>query len=188
MTPTPDWETAALAALKVSPSPSARPLFKMAVIIAALGFILVVLSMALYVLFYESWVDQIRNGYPDIEKLNHIARLSSISGYANGVGVVMTVASIVAIIRGLQIQDDLSGSKTALYGALKRAKWVAILSLMLYMLSTVIEIVIGETSHDLSTDASFNASRLIIYSSDAAFVFLAALPLIAAHALNKPRA
>jgi len=160
--------------------------FKMAMIVAALGFILIVFSMALYVLFYESWIDSIRNGVPDIEELRHITRLSSISGYANGVGVVMMVASIVVIIRGLQIQDDLSGSKTALYGALKRAKWVAILSLMLYMLSTVIEIVIGETSHDLSIDASFNASRLMIYSSNAAFVFLAALPLIAAHALNKP--
>ena len=174
-----------MAALKV-PRPTTAPVFKTAFIIATVGFILVALSMALFVLYYELWIGQVSNGAHGSADFSLLGRLIRISSYAQGIGSVMMVLSIVVMIHGLRIQDDLSGSKAALYSALNRAKWVALLSLMLYALSTVVEIAIGETSPDLSTDASFKVTRLISYSSFAAFVFLAALPVIVAHALNKP--
>ena len=175
MTDTSDWEMTALKTLKVPPSPSA-PLFKKAWTAALLGFVLFILSFVLNVYFYERWIGLTQGGYHDIDDLRDLSWLSAIMGVAHFIGTVLMVASIVLVIRGLLINSDRQRSGTILIGTLKKLKWVAIIALMLYLLYLPLAVLGG---------FFWEFMRLSYYSSSAAFVFLAALPLIVAHALNK---
>jgi low temperature requirement protein LtrA len=183
MTQTSDWEKAALTALRVSPSPSA-PQYKMAWVAALLGFVAILLSFVIYVYYWERLTDYWQGQGHDIDTIRDISRLGTISGYAFYIGTVFIVASIVLVVCGLSVDDDRRRSGTVLIGTLSKLKWIAIFALFLYLISTVFIIAFGESWLGFS---SYDVMRLMYYPSRAADAFLAALPLIIAHTLNKPR-
>ena len=184
MTDTPDWEMAALEALKAPAFPNARS-FKTAWVAALLGFVVILLAFVLNVYYWERWIGYFQGDNYEFDRVRDISRLGAISGYAFGIGTVFMVASIVFVFRGLSIDDDRRRSGTILIGTLERLKWVAMFALVLYLVSAVLRIAFGESWLEFS---SYGVMRLMYYPSGAANVFLAALPLIATHALNKSRA
>jgi hypothetical protein len=184
MTQTSDWERAALTASRVSPSPSA-PQYRIAWVAALLGFVAILLSFVIYVYYWERLSDSLQGQDHGIDTYREISRLGTISGYAFYVGIVFIVASIVLVICGLSVDDDRRRSGTALIGTLSRLKWVAIFALFLYLISTAFIIAYGESWLKFSY---YDVMKLMYYPSRVADAFLASLPLIIAHALNKPRA
>jgi hypothetical protein len=175
MTPIPDWETDARSTLKVSSPPSARRVYKMAWTAALLGFVLLILSFALNIYFWIRWT-KIIYGDHDFDEIDRLSWLSSIAGITDMVGIVLMVASIVFMIRGLLAENDRQRAGTILFGTLKRLEWVTLIALMFYVLYlpmlTLIAFVLG-------------SAYMLAYSSNPAFLFLAALPLIVANALHK---
>jgi len=172
MTPASDWETAALTALGTSPPSSARRLFKMAWIAALLGFVLLILSDVLSFFFFERVFD---HSYD----IRDISWLSSISSISSLIGIALMVACIIFMIRGLLIENSLQHSGTILLGTLRSLEWVAMIALALYLTYLPLSLL----------GMVFESPFLLALSySNPAFLCLWALPVIVAHALNKPRA
>jgi len=163
------------AALKMPRSPSARRLYKLAWIAALLGFVLRILDFVLDLYRYERLTGFIR-GEPDFDYIRDSSWLVSIIGIIGFISTVLMVASIFFVIRGLRVDNNRARSGVILVGTLKRLEWVAIVALTLYLLYLPLDLLVV-----LVSDGSYG----VYYMVNAAFIFVAALPLIVAHALNK---
>ncbi|OGS57110.1 MAG: hypothetical protein A3K60_04535 [Euryarchaeota archaeon RBG_19FT_COMBO_56_21] len=137
-----------------------------------LGYVLLILSSVLDVFIWERIYDPSHD-------LRDISWLSALSGIIGFIGIVLMVASIVFVIRGLRVDNDRQRSGTILIGTLRSLEWVAIIALTLYLLYLPISL-LGYVLESVFL--------LVFYASGPAFLCLWALPLIVAHALNKPRA
>jgi len=164
-----------MAALKGPPSPSA-PLFKKAWTTALLGFVLLILSFALNIYFWMRWTKIVYGDY-DIDEIRRLSWLNGVTGIANMIGIVLIVASIAFVIRGLLVDNNRWRAGTILIGTLKRLECVALIALMFYLLYVPILIL---------TAFVLGSAYMLASYSNPAVLFLAAMPLIIAHALNKP--
>jgi len=172
-------------ALSVPPFQGAR-FHRMAEIVAILGVILMVLSLALFVYYWERMIQITQHSYPSYEDMNAVHRFGTISNYLSSVSWVLVVTSIALMIRGVQIGGSLASPRERVLDSLVGAKWVTLVALLLYLFSAVLKIVIGETTPDLSDDAELIVSRLMIYTPMVATIFLVTLPVIAARSLRQP--
>jgi len=144
---------------------------------ALLGFALRILTFILNLYWYERWTEFIRGDH-DVDYIRDSNWLNGVMGIAGFISTVLVVASIVFVIRGLLIDNNRQRSGAILIGTLKKLEWVAIIALTLYLLYLPISVLFWFVSW-----YSYGA----IYISNAAFIFVAALPLIVAHALHKAR-
>ncbi len=168
-----------MAALKGPPSPSA-PQFKKAWTAALLGFVLLILSFALSLYWRMRWTMAVYGdrGIDDLSDFLHdFSWLNSVAVVANMIGMVLMVSSIVFVIRGLLVDNNRWRAGTILVGTLKRLKMIALIALMFYLFYVPISILM---------ELAFGAAYWLAFVYNPAFLFLAALPLIIAHALNKP--
>lgn len=171
-------------ALSVPPSQGAR-FHRMAEIVAILGVILMVLSLALFVYYWERMIQITYHGYPHYEDMKTVYRLSTVSMYLSSVSWVLVATSIALMIHGVQIGGSLASSRERVLDSLIGAKWVTLVALLLYLFSAVLKIVMGETTPDLSVDSELIVSRLMIYTPMVATIFLVTLPVIAARTLRQ---
>jgi len=164
-----------MAALKMPSSSNARRLYKLAWVAALLGFVLRIFDFVLSLYWYARQTEYIRGDH-DIDYIRDYSWLSGIMGIASFIGTVLMVASIVFVIRGLLIDNNRQRSGAILVGTLKKLELVAIIALTLCLLYLPVTFLIWFVSW---------YSYVVIYMTNAAFVFVAALPLIVAHALYK---
>ena len=169
-----------MAALKTPPSPSTRRLYKRAWTTALLGFVLLVLSFALSFYWRVRWAIAVYGDHvsEELSDLFHsLSWLNSVAVVADMIGMVLVVSSIVFVIRGLLVDNDRWRARTILVGTLKRLKLIALIALMFYLFYVPISILM---------QLVFGGAYWLALSFNPAFLFLAALPLVLAHALNKP--
>lgn len=164
-------------ALKEPPSAGAQRLYKMAWIAALLGFVLRILAFILSIYHYER-LSEYLHGDHDIDFIHESNWLNGIMSIAGFISTILMVASIIFVIRGLLIDNNRQRSGAILIGTLKKLEWVAMIALALYLLFLPISYLFWFVSED---------SYGVIYMTNAAFIFVSALPLIVAHALYSAR-
>jgi len=144
-----------------------------------LGFVLLVLSFALSLYWRMRWTIAVYEDH-GIDELSDFLRdfswLDSVAVVADMIGMVLMVSSIVFVIRGLLVDNDRWRAGTILVGTLKRLELIALIALMFYLFYVPISILM---------EFAFSGAYWLAFFFNPAFLFLAALPLVLAHALNK---
>jgi len=152
------------------------PLFRKAWAVAFIGYLLLLVGLVLGAFHYELFMNSVYGGHPDVEYIEDISWMSAVESCAHFAGILLIIACIVLMTRGLLFDGGLQRYGVVLFGALSTLKWLAMAALLLYLLSLVVmalEVVVGQWM------------RFSIVSTTVASILLWTLPVAVAHALGR---
>lgn len=162
--------------------PTAQPgtsVFRAAFVFSIFSLASLIVSFVLYIYYMEGLAGNTHDWDSDWDQ---IIRAGAYSGYALHMGTVLMVVSVVLLIRGFMSESQRQRFGLVIANSLPLLQVIALLAVILYAIGTFFDVAYRESWLDAG---GFTAARLMYYPITAAFVFLAALPLIVANAMQK---
>jgi hypothetical protein len=140
------------------------PSFTAATLAAATGLILLIVGLALYIYYYEGWIDHVTSNEHDFGEAASLFDIAKASMYITQFGEIATVSALLFIIHGA-MNGQRQGLKHALPGrvTLANVKRLLLVVLVCVVIATISMVYIYEFQDDREIDFTLRISSLYYY-------------------------
>jgi hypothetical protein len=165
--------------LRLSWSLGSSP-FSKAVIVLAVGLVLLVVGLILQIYYYEQWIG-FHRGDISMNELDSLRNIERISGYAADFGDIATVVGLVFIIQGVVLRQwNREGFAWLGQTRLTKVKWLLVLAVAFLTIAPLVRIL-----YEVNFDVGYDMLMRIYYFSACSWVLATAAFLLIAVEFRK---
>jgi len=154
--------------------------FSRAILASAVGLVLLVAGLILYIYNAEHWIGFMRGNY-SVSDLNSLMNIVKVSDYSTDLGNIAAILGFIFIIHGvIQRQKHREGSALLSQIRLTKVKWLLLLALALLFFAALVKV-----WFEVDSDLGYDMRWRIYYIPMCAWVFVTAASLLIAVELRK---